>query len=174
MRSGADPGQPPRPAETSSTDPLRGQPRHGGFDPRSDYPLGSRRPDLVRTPAGLALEELTLAALREGRVPPDEIRATPETLRRQAEVAEAHGRRELARNLARAAELATVPAEVILEIYAALRPHRSSAAELEAWAARLESHYGAPLTAAFVRDAAAVYGQRDLLAADEPAGAVTV
>lgn len=142
-----------------------------GFDPRSDYPLGTRRRDLVRTPGGIPLDALTLDALREGRVPADEIRATPETLRRQAEVAEAHGRRELARNLARAAELATVPVDVILEVYTALRPNRSSAAELEAWAARLESDYGAPLTAAFVRDAAAVYGQRQLFAVDEPAAA---
>src|SRR5882762_1781601 len=30
------------------------------FDPSSDYPLGSSRPDLVRTPGGLALDELEL------------------------------------------------------------------------------------------------------------------
>ena len=142
-----------------------------GFDPRSDYPLGSRRPDLVRTPGGLGLDALTLDALRRGEVSADEIRATPETLRRQAEIADAHGRRELSRNLARAAELATVPADVILEIYTALRPHRSARAELEGWAARLESEYDARLTAAFVRDAAAVYAQRELLAADERAAA---
>ena len=29
-----------------------------GFDPVSDYPLGSRRPDLVRTPSGLSLDEV--------------------------------------------------------------------------------------------------------------------
>ena len=30
------------------------------FDPTVDYPLGSRRPDLVETPSGLSLDEVTL------------------------------------------------------------------------------------------------------------------
>jgi len=140
-----------------------------GFDPASDYPLGSRRPDLARTPSGLGLDELTLEAARAGRFGPEELRATPETLRRQSAVALAAGRTQLADNLARAAELADVPAETILEIYTALRPHRSTAEELEAWAARLEMELGAPLTAAFVREAATAYGARGLLETGERA-----
>jgi propanediol dehydratase small subunit len=134
------------------------------FDPARDYPLGTRRPDLVRTPAGLALDELTVDAVLDGRVDGDDIRATPETLRLQAEVARAAGREPLAANLARAAELAAVPADTLLEIYTALRPHRSSAEALEAWAARLEGEFAAPRTAAFLREAAAVYTERGLLA----------
>jgi propanediol dehydratase small subunit len=133
------------------------------FDPSSDYPLGSRRPDLVVTPAGTPLAELTLDALRAGRIAWDDLRATPETLRRQSQVALAAGRRTLADNLARAAELAPVPDDVILETYTALRPHRSTADELQRWADRLEAEYGAELTAAFVRDACAVYVERRLL-----------
>ena len=60
-----------------------------------------------------------------------------------------------------------MPSETILEIYTALRPHRSTAAELAAWADRLESELAAPLTAAFVREAAAAYAERDLLRADD-------
>lgn len=138
-----------------------------GFDPVSDYPLGSRRPDLVRTPSGLGLEELTLDAVRAGRIGPEELRATPETLRRQSAVALATGRTQLADNLARAAELASVPSETILEIYTALRPHRSSADELEAWAERLESELEAPLCAAFVREATAACAERGLLRVDD-------
>ena len=138
-----------------------------GFDPGSDYPLGTRRPDLVRTPSGRGLDELTLDAVRAGEIGPEELRATPETLRRQSEVALAAGRTQLGDNLARAAELADVPSETILEIYTALRPHRSTAAELAAWADRLESELAAPLTAAFVREAAAAYAERDLLRADD-------
>jgi propanediol dehydratase small subunit len=138
-----------------------------GFDPVSDYPLGSRRPDLVRTPSGLALDELTLDAVRAGRFGPDELRATPETLRRQSSVALAAGRTQLADNLARAAELADVPAATILEIYTALRPHRSTADELGAWATRLETELAAPLTAAFVREAATAYAERGLLETGE-------
>ena len=137
--------------------------RRGGFDPAVDYPLGTQRPDLVATPSGLRLEDVTLDALRTGAVSADDIRATPETLRLQAEVARATGREPLAANLEQAAELAAVPAETILDIYAALRPHRSAPEELEAWAARLEREFAAPATAAFVREAQAVYAERSLL-----------
>ena len=78
-------------------------------------------------------------------------------------IALAAGRTQLADNLARAAELATVPSETILELYTALRPHRSTAEELEAWAERLETELAAPLSAAFVRDALAAYAARGLL-----------
>jgi propanediol dehydratase small subunit len=131
------------------------------FDPSSDYPLGARRPDLVRTPGGIALDDLELHG---AGVETDELRATPETLRLQADVARAGGRTQLAENLVRAAELAPLPDETVLEIYAALRPRRSSAAELEEWAVRLDE-WGAPVTAAFVREAALVYAERGLLAA---------
>jgi propanediol dehydratase small subunit len=134
------------------------------FDPRADYPLGERRPDLVATPAGTPLADVTLDALLDGRVSGDELRATPDTLRRQAEVARAAGRPALADNLVRAAELAAVPGDVILELYTALRPHRSTEAELRAWAARLEDEYGARATAAFVADAADAYAARGFLA----------
>jgi propanediol dehydratase small subunit len=136
-----------------------------GFDPSVDYPLGER-PELVSTPGGHALDEVTLAAVLDGRIDADELRATPETLRRQSAVALAAGRPQLADNLARAAELAAVPADTILEIYTALRPHRSTGDELEAWAARLETEWGAPLTAAFVREAHGVYERRGLLAGE--------
>ena len=138
------------------------------FDPSADYPLGSRRPDLVRTPGGLGLEELTLDALRSGRLDASEMRATAETLELQAQVALAAGRVQLAANLERAAELTGVPDEVILEVYTALRPHRSTADELESWAERLEQEFQATMTAAYVREARAVYAKRNLLA-DEPA-----
>jgi propanediol dehydratase small subunit len=133
------------------------------FDPNRDYPLGSRRPELVTTPAGTPLQEVTLEAAREGRLTGAEIRATPATLRLQADVARAAGRSQLAENLERAAELAVIPEPELLELYTALRPRRSTVAELEAWAARLEAR-DAPRTAAFVREAAAAYAERHLLA----------
>jgi len=138
------------------------------FDPIADYPLGTQRPDLIRTPGGLGLEELTLNALRSGRLDASEMRATAETLELQAQVARAAGRAQLAANLERAAELTGVPDEVILEVYTALRPHRSTADELERWADRLEAEFQATLTAAFVREARSVYAKRNLLLPDEP------
>jgi propanediol dehydratase small subunit len=132
------------------------------FDPRTDYPLGRQRPELVTTPAGVPLAEVTLDAARAGRLPADDLRATGETLRRQADVARAAGRRQLADNLERAAELTAVPDGELLEIYTALRPGRSTAVQLGSWAERLEG-YGAMRTAAFVREAAAVYEERGLV-----------
>jgi propanediol dehydratase small subunit len=137
------------------------------FDPARDYPLGVRRPELVTTPSGLHQTDVTLAALREGRLDPDDVRATADTIRRQAAVALAAGRTQLAENLMRAAELATVPAETVLDAYTALRPRRSTAAELQALAERFEREFAAPRTAAFVREALAVYAQRGFLAVDE-------
>ena len=133
------------------------------MDPRSDYPLGTTRPDLVETPAGHGLDEITLEAARAGAITGLEIRATPETLQRQAAIARASGRAPLAENLERAAELARVPDDELLAIYTALRPHRSTAPELEQWAVRLEG-WGALRTAAFVREATAAYVERGLLA----------
>jgi propanediol dehydratase small subunit len=129
------------------------------LDASRDYPLGIRRPDLLQTPSGRPFASLTLAA----DVDAADLRARPETLRLQAEVARDAGRSQLADNLVRAAELASVPQETILAIYTALRPRRSTAAELEAWAVRLEE-LGAPANAAFVREAGAVYAERGLLA----------
>jgi len=130
------------------------------FDPSRDYPLGANRRDLVTTPGGVPLDALTL---RGESATGAELRATPATLRLQAEVARAAGRSQLADNLVRAAELAPLPDETILAIYTALRPGRSTAEELEAWAEQLAA-VDAPVTAAFLREAADVYAARGLLA----------
>lgn len=133
------------------------------FDPKRDYPLGARRPDLVSTPGGLPLVDVTLDALRARRIDAAEIRATSATLRMQAEIARAADRAPLAESLERAAELAGVPDDLLLAVYTALRPRRATAAELEEWAVRLDG-YGAAKTAEFVRHAATVYEERGLLA----------
>jgi len=132
-----------------------------GFDPVTDYPLGTRRPELVTTPSGLPLDDVTLAAARDGQLAATDTRATAATLELQAEVARAAGRAQLADGLERASELTRVPDDELLAVYTALRPGRSSAHELESWAARLEE-LGAPRSAAFVREAAAAYTVRGL------------
>jgi propanediol dehydratase small subunit len=133
------------------------------FDPARDYPLGTKRRDLVSTPDGVALDDVTFEAVRAGQIAGTQLRATTETLRYQAEIAR-HSRREpLAENLERAAELAAVPDDMLLAVYTALRPRRATADELEEWAKKLDAA-GADRTAAFVREAAAVYAERGLLA----------
>ncbi len=69
------------------------------------------------------------------------MRITPETLRMQAAIAQDAGRDRLAMNFERAAELTAVPDDRILEIYNALRPYRSTQAELLAIADDLEQRY---------------------------------
>ncbi len=133
------------------------------FDPAQDYPLGTRRPDLVSTPGGVALADVTLENVVAGTIDASQMRATSETLRLQAEVARAADRVPLAANLERAAELAAVPDELLLAVYTALRPRRATAEELEEWAVRLEGH-GATATASFVREASVAYAERGLLA----------
>ena len=96
----------------------------------------------------------TFTDLRAGTIDARELRATPEALQHQANVARAAGRTSLADNFERGAELALVPEPLILEIYNALRPGRGSVEDLERFAAQLESEYGATRTAAFVREAA--------------------
>ena len=87
-----------------------------GFDPVTDYPLGSRRPDLVTTPSGLPLDAVTLDAARDGTLRGDDVRATAETLALQARVARAAGRSQLADGLERAAELTRVPEDELLAV----------------------------------------------------------
>ena len=101
-------------------------------DPVVDYPLGQKRPDAVSTPSGLPLDDVTVEAMREGRLAWEDLRATPDTLRLQAEVAEAVERDSVADNLRAQPSSLTIPSDTILEIYTALRPHRSSRDQLEA------------------------------------------
>ena len=136
------------------------------FDPARDYPVAEQRPDLVTTATGLPLAGVTVDAVLAGEITADELRISPEALHRQAQVAAASGRPALVANFERAAELTRVPDGRLLEIYEALRPRRSTRAQLDAIAVELETDYVAPLNAAFVREAANAYALRGLLHPD--------
>ncbi|GAB3246886.1 diol dehydratase small subunit [Kineosporia babensis] len=137
------------------------------FDPAQDYPVSVKRPDLLKTPTGKPISDLTMQNVVSGRVQPEDLRIAPDTLRIQAEVADASGRPQLGQNFRRAAELIAVTDARVLEIYNALRPHTSTKEELLAIAAELEDSYGGRDTAALVREAAEVYERRGLLADTE-------
>jgi len=117
---------------------------------------------MTRAKSGKHVEDVTLDALRAGDLDVEDVRIHPETLEHQAQVADAHGNPQLAANFRRAAELALVADSLVMGIYEALRPRRSTFDELLAVAADLESS-GAPLNAALVREAAEVYLARGLL-----------
>ena len=133
-----------------------------------DFPLAAKRPDLLTGPRGKKFEELTLDNVMSGAVAFEDFRITPQALEYQAQVAEAAGSPHVARNLRRAAEMTRIPDERVLEMYNALRPHRSDKAELMAMAEELEKKYEAKICAAFVREAADVYERRHLLKGDLP------
>lgn len=138
------------------------------LDPAVDYPLSVRRPELLKTPTGKGLDDITIEAVMAGDVDAADLRITPETLRLQAQIAEKTGRRQLGANLRRAAEMTAIGDTRVLAIYNALRPNASSRGELERIADELESDYAATHLAALVREAATVYQRRDLLAPGEP------
>jgi propanediol dehydratase small subunit len=125
----------------------------GGDAPSSEATL--------RALSGRGADELTLAAVRGGELGLSDLMIHPSTLEHQADVAAHHENPQLAENLRRAAELTRLADGEVLAIYEALRPRRSSQAELEQLA---DSLAGRELlrTAALVRDAAAVYGRRGL------------
>jgi propanediol dehydratase small subunit len=117
----------------------------------------------VHTASGRTLDELNIEALRAGELTAEDFCISGETLHRQADTAEAAGYWQLAENLRRAAELTDISNQEVLDIYNALRPSRSTYDELITLADRLENDLDAPLTAAFVREAAQVYQERGIL-----------
>jgi propanediol dehydratase small subunit len=126
-----------------------------------EYPL-SANPDHVETPEGTKLSEITLEKVVEGEISGDELVIAPETLEKQAQIAENEGRPQVARNFRRAAELTAVPDDRILEIYNALRPSGAEKEKLHDIAEELEEEYDAEINAAHVREAAEVYEERGL------------
>ena len=126
----------------------------------SNYPLIDQADDL-RAASGRPLSEVTLDALEDLSIA--DVQISPATLRAQAEIARQAGFRQLATNLARAAELTAVPNAELLRMYELLRPQRASHAELLTLANELEQRYEAIENAQMVRKAADVYQARGLL-----------
>jgi propanediol dehydratase small subunit len=104
----------------------------------------------------------TVEAAVNGNLTLADLRMAPATLAHQAVVAEEGGNPQLAENFLRAAELALIDDEEVMQLYEALRPHRSTAEELETLRVSLETR-GASRCAELVRQAAAVYARRGLL-----------
>ena len=117
----------------------------------------------VRTLSGKPVERLTVDAIRAGEIGVADLRIHPETLERQAVIAEEHGNPQLADNLRRAAELTRLPDDEVLAIYEALRPGRSTAFQLTELAGSLAAR-DLPRCAALVAEAAEVYARRGLTA----------
>ena len=96
-------------AETNGTATVPTKPTTGKLDAKKDYPLGQKRPDLVRSATGLSIDEITLEKAASGKLTFDDVRIRPETLEYQAQICESAGRPHLAKNLRRAAEMTRIP-----------------------------------------------------------------
>lgn len=108
------------------------------------------------------MNDITVANAVDGKLGLGDLRMSPAALAHQAAVAKEGGNPQLAENFLRAAELATIDDEQVMALYEALRPYRSTAAELEALRTSLVAA-GATRCAALVEQAAAVYARRGLL-----------
>ena len=127
-----------------------------GFDPRFDYPLGLRAPrprrDAGRHSARPSSRS-TAPSLDAGGAPRDSRRRSGCRPRLRPP----RGAASSPRTCCRAAELAPLPDETILEVYTALRPRRSTAAELEALGGAARGARAPRSTPAFVREARDAY-----------------
>ncbi len=120
-------------------------------------------PDKIFTASGKKYSDITIDKIYDGTITAEDLRIAPETLEMQAQVSESVGNPAFASNLRRAAELIPIPDDRLLEIYNALRPYRSTKAELLAIAEELEGKYNATISGKLVREAADVYEKRDRL-----------
>jgi propanediol dehydratase small subunit len=125
------------------------------------YPLAEHGAHAARTSSGRPVSEISLGAVVGGEIAPADIRISPEVLRLQADFAEHGGNPQLADNLRRGAELVAFDDDELLQLYESLRPGRSTAAELERLAERLDER-AATLCAAMVREARTAYVRRGL------------
>lgn len=133
---------------------------------REDYPLYQKHRDLVKTPTGKNLDDISLDDVKNNKIKGNEMRITPQALKMQGEIAAAAGRPAIQKNFQRAAELTQVPDERVLQMYDALRPYRSSKQDLLDIANELENKYNAPICAAWFREAADYYESRKKLKGD--------
>lgn len=119
--------------------------------------------DPRRQESALAPSDITLDALREGKIAPDDVTIRRHTLEAQAERAVAEGFPQLARNFRRAAELTAVPGPMLLDIYEKLRPKRARYDELLSLSQEVIARFDAPETGAYIREAAEAYRKKGLL-----------
>jgi len=131
-----------------------------------DYPLMDNKPEIIFTPDGKNIRDITLENFISGKINRSDCRTSKSSLLYQAEIAKQSGNIHIAKNFERAAEMVGIGSERIIEIYNALRPYRSSESELQEIASELRSQYGAEITAKFIEDAIVIMKKRRKLRGD--------
>jgi len=131
-----------------------------------DYPLRKNMSNVVKTPDGITLDNITFENIQAGEVNGHDCRVSKEVLLMQAKIAEDNNNPHLAANFRRAAELVSIDSKRILEIYEALRPYRSTEEELQMIVTELKEKYNAPNTAAFIENSILISKKRKRLKGD--------
>lgn len=132
----------------------------------ADYPLYQKHRDIIKTPSGKPLNDVSLDDIANNRIDRKDLRITAEALKMQGDVAGADGRDTLRLNFDRAAELTKIPDDRLLEMYNALRPYRSTKSELLQIADELRTKYSANICATWFEEAAKYYESRKKLKGD--------
>lgn len=127
------------------------------------YPLGEHEQQSIHSAGERPFEAVNLSSLMSGHLSPQDLRIHADTLLAQADIARQAGFGKLAENLSRAAELTRIPDSLLLAMYEALRPGRSTGEQLSQLAEQLEDKFAAPRCAEFVRQAEDNYRRRGLL-----------
>ena len=113
--------------------------------------------------SGKKIDEISASGMLSGKISGDDIRISSAALEEQAKIAEREGRKNLAENFYRAAELTRIPDQEVIAIYNALRPGRSTKDELLHWIERLEHEYKAIKTAELIKETLCIYEKRGVL-----------
>ena len=114
----------------------------------------------------IGINEITLENLRAGKITAEDLTIRRATLLQQAALADAEGYPQLARNFRRAAELTSLPNDVLLAAYEKLRPYRATYYELLALSQEIAARYDAPETGDYIRQAAEAYRDKGLVKPD--------
>lgn len=128
-----------------------------------NYPLGQNEADRITSRTGKKLADITLDAIKQGKITADDIKISKEMLKNQGQVSLEADNPPMHKNFERASELVDVPDQVILEMYNKLRPNRSTKLELVEMAKELLEQYGAVHCAKLVMEAADIYEKRGIL-----------
>lgn len=128
-----------------------------------NYPLGEFEADQITSKTGKKLSDITLEAVKAGRISAEDIKISKETLYKQGQVCKENDNPCMENNFVRASELVDVPDDVILKMYNKLRPNRSTKRELLEMANELLETYQAPHCAKLVLEAAEIYEKRGIL-----------
>ncbi len=132
------------------------------LDAKKDYPLLNKRPEVIFTPTGKSINEISIENILSDKINPEDCRISAQTLEYQAQIADSAGYWQIANNFRRAAELTKIPDKRILEIYNTMRPYRSTKEELLEVADELVKSYDAKINAGFLRETVEIYEKREM------------